>query len=188
MQKKISTIFLQEKYSLLDAVVVGGLGITLLNNADSIEIACLAQLINVIAPITTAPNGGVLKQATYHPFHMLSKYGRGLAMKAVTDAPKYDSVYGQVNVVEPAVIYDEASNEVRVFVLNADTQEDICAELDLQGYGDLKLKKHLSLCGEDPSAINTFEEPDKITMKELDVTDEKAAVLPKMSWNVLIFG
>lgn len=50
---EIAPPILQEKYSLLDAVVVGGLGISLLNNADTVEIACLAQLINVIAPITT---------------------------------------------------------------------------------------------------------------------------------------
>ena len=185
---EIAPPILQEKYSLLDAIVVGGLGITLLNNADTIEIACLAQLINVIAPITTAPGGGILKQAIYHPFHMLSKYGRGTAMKAISEGPTYESLYGTVNTVEPAVIYDEEANEVRVFLLNADTQEDVCAQLDLQGYGDLKLKKHLTLCGEDPSAINTFEEPDKITMQEVEVKDEKAAVLPKMSWNVLIFG
>ena len=48
---EIAPPILQEKYSLLDAVVVGGLGISLLNNADTVEIACLAQLINVIAPI-----------------------------------------------------------------------------------------------------------------------------------------
>ena len=55
---EIAPPILQEKYSLLDAVVVGGLGISLLNNADTVEIACLAQLINVIAPITTIPGGG----------------------------------------------------------------------------------------------------------------------------------
>ena len=109
-------------------------------------------------------------------------------MRAVTEAPVYESAYGRVNVVEPAVIFDETTGEVHVFVLNADAQDDIRTEIDLQGYGELKLKQHLALCGDDPSAINTFEEPDRITMQELDVKEDAAAVLPRMSWNVLIFS
>ncbi|MCD7745990.1 MAG: alpha-N-arabinofuranosidase [Lachnospiraceae bacterium] len=179
---------LQEKYSLLDAVVVGGLGITLLNNADSVEIACLAQLINVIAPITTVRGGGVYRQAIYHPFHMLSKYGRGIAMKAVVEAPTYSSNYGELNVVEPAVVYNEESREVRIFVLNCDENEDVELAINLQGYGDLKVKKHLTLCGENPEIINTIDEPENVTMKEVEVKAEKSVVLPKLSWNVVVLG
>ena len=74
-----------------------------MNNADTVEIACLAQLINVIAPITTIPGGGIFKQAIYHQFHMLSKYGHGTVKKAIVDAPKYQCDLGELNVVEPAV-------------------------------------------------------------------------------------
>ena len=62
---EIAPPILQEKYSLLDAVVLGGLGISLLNNCDHVEIACLAQLLNVIAPITTVKGGGSFRQATF---------------------------------------------------------------------------------------------------------------------------
>lgn len=187
---EIAPSILQEKYSLLDALVVGGLGITLLNNVDTVEIACLAQLINVIAPITTVRGGGVFKQTIYHPFHMLSKYGHGTTMKAVVEAPTYTSEFGELPIVEPAVVYDEEKDEVRVFVLNCSQDEDTEFTVELQGYGDKKLKQHLALFGDDMEVRNTIEQPDNVVMKELDVaqTSGTTTVLPKMSWNILILG
>ena len=185
---EIAPSILQEKYSLLDALVVGGLGITLLNNADTVEIACLAQLINVIAPITTIRNGGLFKQTTYHPFHMLSKYGRGTAMKAVMEGDTYSSVYGELPVVEPAVVYNEETDEVRIFALNCSEDEETELDIELQGYGDKKIKKHLILTGDDMSVMNTIDEPENIVMQELAVPEGTKVVLPKLSWSVIILG
>ncbi|PXV95658.1 alpha-N-arabinofuranosidase [Lachnotalea glycerini] len=187
---EIAPPILEEKYSLLDAIVVGGLGITLLNNADVLEIACLAQLINVIAPITTMKNGGIFKQAIYHPFHMLSTYGRGTAMKASTEAPKYHCDFGDLSVVESAVVYNKEKDEVRIFVLNCDQEEEVEFEIELQGYGNKQVKKHLVLSGDDYEARNTFENPDNVVMKELPIEASKnlTVLLPKMSWNVIILG
>ncbi len=183
---EIAPPILEEKYSLLDAIVVGGLGITLLNNADVVEIACLAQLINVIAPITTMKNGGILKQAIYHPFHMLSKYGHGVTMKAIVDAPVYHCGFGDLPIIEPAVIYNEEADEVRIFVLNCEQEEDVELNICLQGYGDKKVKEHLVLNGNDYEIRNTFEEPDNVGMKKLSVKDNSSVILPKLSWNVII--
>ena len=183
---EIAPPILQEKYSLLDAVVVGGLGITLLNNCDHVEIACLAQLINVIAPITTVKNGGVYRQSTYYPFELLSHYGRGTAMNAVVDGPKYQTMYGELNIVEPAVIYDEKTDEIHVFALNCDEKEETELELQLQGFGDRKVVKHLAVYGDDLDAINTYEDPDRITVSELPASESTKAVLPKLSFNVLV--
>jgi len=177
---------LEEKYSLLDALVFGGLGITLLNNVDTVEIACLAQLINVIAPITTVRGGGVYTQTTYQPLIMLSKYGRGTTMKTIVDAPRYNCEFGELPVVWSAVIYNEEADEVRIFVLNCDQEEEVFFNIDLQGYGNKSVKKHFVLHGKDMEIRNTYEKPDNITMKELPVENNVAVVLPKMSWNVII--
>lgn len=181
---------LQEKYSLLDAIVVGGLGITLLNNVDYVEIACLAQLINVIAPITTIRNGGIFKQSIYHPFHILSTYGHGVTMKAVVDAPTYESASGSLPIVEPAVIYNQEKDDIRVFVLNCDQEEETEFTIELQGYGDKKVTKHIALYGDDLEARNTFENPDNVVMKniEIDAGKGNTVILPKLSWNVIILS
>ena len=185
---EVAPPILQEKYSLLDAIVLGGLGITLLNNTDIVEIACLAQLINVIAPITTIKNGGIFKQTTYNTFYMLSKYGHGTTMKAVIDSPKYESEFGILNIVEPAVVYDEEKGEIKIFVLNCDQKEEVNFEINLQGYGEKKIKEPFALFGDDYGIINTFENKDNVIMKKLCITGEKNAILPKLSWNVIVLA
>ena len=48
---------LEEAYDMLDALTFGGAVISLLNHADRVKAACLAQLVNVIAPIMTETGG-----------------------------------------------------------------------------------------------------------------------------------
>jgi len=183
---EIAPPILQEKYSLLDAIVEGGLGITLLNNADTVEIACLAQLVNAIAPITTdRATGKAFKQSIYYPFELLSKYGRGTALKPVVDSDKYQSMYGELNIVEPAVIYDEKNDELHVFVINADENNDTELDMEFAGYGDRKVVKHIAICGDDLDAINTVDE-EKVAPVEIAASNESKAVLPKLSFNVLV--
>ena len=48
---------LEDHYTFEDALLVGEMLITLLRHADRVKIACLAQLVNVIAPIMADENG-----------------------------------------------------------------------------------------------------------------------------------
>jgi alpha-N-arabinofuranosidase len=59
---------LEQIYNLADALVCGGMLCSLVNHADRIKIACLAQLVNAIAPIYTRPGGAVIKQTIFYPF------------------------------------------------------------------------------------------------------------------------
>ncbi|MDR1466391.1 MAG: alpha-N-arabinofuranosidase, partial [Treponema sp.] len=67
---------LEDIYTMEDALVVGCMLITLLKNADRVKIACLAQLVNVIAPIMTEIGGAAWRQTIFYPFALTSKYGR----------------------------------------------------------------------------------------------------------------
>ncbi len=48
---------LEDRYDFEDALLVGLMLITLLKHSDRVRMACLAQLVNVIAPIMTEENG-----------------------------------------------------------------------------------------------------------------------------------
>ena len=51
---------LEDVYNFEDALLVGSMLITLLRHADRVKIACMAQLVNVIAPImTTGSHTGI---------------------------------------------------------------------------------------------------------------------------------
>ena len=78
---------IEDVYSALDAVVVGDLLVTLLNHADRVPVACLAQLVNVIAPIMTEPGGPAWRQPTFHPFATTARLARGTALDLRVSGP-----------------------------------------------------------------------------------------------------
>ena len=80
---------LEEIYNLEDALLVGGLLITLLRNADRVKIACLAQLVNVIAPIMTNANG-LFRQTIFYPYSWALQYARGRVLNVLIESPTYD--------------------------------------------------------------------------------------------------
>lgn len=183
---EIAPPILQEKYSLLDALTVGGLAISLLKNVDSVKIACLAQLVNVIAPITTSPDGGVLKQTTYFPYKAVSTLGHGDVLDAKIDAPLYNCEFGDLPIVESTAVYNAKKGEINVFALNCDQEEDVAFTLEMDGFDAMTLVKHEAMYGDDLTAMNTFENPENVTMQDMPVNAGET-VLPKMSWNVLTY-
>ena len=70
---------IEDVYSLEDALLVGSLLMSLIKHADRVKIACIAQLVNVIAPIMTSDKAA-WKQTIFYPFADASRYGRGTVL------------------------------------------------------------------------------------------------------------
>ena len=174
------------------ALLIGAMLITFLKNADRVKVACLAQLVNVIAPIMTRNGGGVWAQTIFWPLMHASKYGRGTALRPVIDSPTYDcSDYEQVPLVDgTATLGDDGS--VTVFAVNRDMNEDIVLNADLRGFGDLKIAEHIVLHHDDVKAINTEANPDNVapTAGNGGTIDagQLEVKLPSLSWNVIRLG
>ena len=79
---------LEEVYNLEDALLVGGFVNTLLRNSDRVRVACLAQLVNVIAPLVTNDRG-VLRQSTYYPYAWALRYARGRVLDLRVESETY---------------------------------------------------------------------------------------------------
>ena len=182
---------LEDIYNFEDALLVGSMLLTLLRNADRVKIACLAQLVNVIAPIMTRNGGGCWAQTTYYPFLHASLYGRGTALKAIVQSPVYDcSDYEGVPTVDTAATMGD-DGSVTVFCVNRDLTEDCLLDLDLRSFGALEMEEHIVLHHDDVKAVNTEECPDRVvpvTVQNAKTDGGRAQVaLPALSWNVLRF-
>jgi alpha-L-arabinofuranosidase len=152
---------LEDVYSAADAVVVGNLLISLLNHADRVSAASLAQLVNVIAPIMTEPNGPAWRQTTFHPFAITSRLGRGTALRALIDAPTHHtSQYGDVSSIDAAATRDGV--ETVVFLVNRDPSETLITEIDLRGMAPQQIVESGTLAEDDPYLTNTRENPDAV--------------------------
>lgn len=180
---------LENNYSLLDALVFAGLGMTLVNHADRVKIACLAQLVNVIAPIYAQKGGKVIRQTIFYPFRYLSKYGRGTVLQPVVQTPTVETKYGGTPLLYTCAVCTDYG-EVNVFCLNIGN-EDMVVDINLASFGKLIMAEHLCFNGNDLNAKNTFDNPDCVLPHDIvPVTGEFCrcnVLLPKQSWNMLRF-
>ena len=182
---------LEDIYNFEDALLVGSMLMTLIRNSDRVKIACLAQLVNVIAPIMTRNGGGCWAQTTYYPFMHASLYGRGTALRALVDSPVYDcSDYEGVPYIDAAAVLDD-NGSVNIFCVNRDMKDDYMFEIDLRSFGKMKIAEHILLHNDDVKAVNTEEAPDTVVPAAGpggEITDRKAVIrIPALSWNVIRF-
>ncbi|WP_419955174.1 alpha-L-arabinofuranosidase C-terminal domain-containing protein [Neobacillus niacini] len=105
----------------------------------------------------------------------------------IAEGSTYESEFGISPLVEATAVYNNETDEIIVFALNCNQEEETEFEIQLNGFGERKISKHLTLTGDNLEARNTFENPDCVTMIEKNVTENKntKVLLPKLSWNVL---
>jgi len=186
---------LEDTYSVTDAVVFGGLLISLLKHADRVTSASLAQLVNVIAPIMTEPGGPAWRQTTFFPFAATSSHARGTALRTQVRCETYDTErFGEVPLVDAVATHDEAHGRYAIYAINRATGGPADLVIDLaavQSEGvpeSLKIRAR-TLADPDPDAANTLAEPDRVAMSDLDTTLEGASLrvrLPAVSWTEIL--
>lgn len=181
---------LEDIYNFEDALLVGSMLITLLKNADRVRIACMAQLVNVIAPIMTSGKGGAWRQTIFYPYRDVSTYGNGVVLSPVIKSPCYDTKsYNEVPYLDSIAVLNEEENELIFFAVNRDLEEEMLMEADLRAFTGLSLVSHTVLENDDLKAVNSEENPYNVIPHD----NGKAAVeegrlkalLPKASWNVI---
>jgi alpha-N-arabinofuranosidase len=181
---------LEDVYTLEDALVVGCCLITLLRHAERVCIACLAQLVNTIAPIMTENMGPAWRQTIYYPFLHVSSFGRGEVLETWIRSPVYENkTFGEVPYLESIATWNGDAGELALFAVNRSTDQELLVEGKLAGFGSCDLVEHLVLVHEDPKAANTRESPGSVTPRRIDTTQvdkgSLRAVLPRLSWNVI---
>jgi len=180
----------EDVYSLIDALVFGGMMIALLRHADRVRMACLAQLVNVIAPIVTANGGPAWRQTIFYPFLHASRFGRGAAMNLDVKSPAYDDAdFGSAPYVDAVAVVDEAKGTVTVFAVNRNLEDAISVEADIRDFEGYAFTEHVVMDHPDINAANTLAHPNSVVPHSKRGAKVKAgtltAVLPKASWNMI---
>nr|ABI34800.1 alpha-L-arabinofuranosidase [Parageobacillus caldoxylosilyticus] len=185
----IAPPLLEDIYNFEDALLVGCMLITLMKHADRVKIACLAQLVNVIAPIMTEKNGPAWKQTIYYPFMHASVYGRGVALHPVISSPKYDSKdFTDVPYLEAIAVYNEENEEFTIFAVNRDLEDALLLECDIRNFDGYQVIEHIILEHENVKQTNSATHSPAVPHSNgnAHLSDGKVvAQLPKLSWNVI---
>ena len=153
---------IEEVYNLEDALVCAQFLNSFIRHADTVKIACIAQIVNVIAPILTRPDG-LLIQSIYYPLQLFSQHARGTSLMPIIESPTYAAgARGEVPMLDVSASHEAESDSVSVFVVNRSLTEDVDVQVS---FGDRRVDADLKttvLTGNDPKAHNTWEEPDVI--------------------------
>jgi len=153
---------LEEVYNLEDALLVGGLVNSLLRSTEHVKIACLAQLINVIAPITTSSTG-LFRQTIYYPYSWGLQFARGATLDLLVESPSYD-VRGmdRVPYLDVAGSFDQGGRKVSLFLLNRDLSKPHVVEVVWADQSPSTVLSSWVLTGDDLKASNSFAAPRRV--------------------------
>jgi len=185
----ISPPILEDVYNFEDALLVGSLLMTLLRNSDRVKIACLAQLVNVIAPIMTEKGGDAWRQTTFYPFMHAANYGVGTVLTPLVDSPTYGcEKFENVPYLDSLAIYNGEKSEVVIFAVNRSQDEAIDYTIELQGFEPKSISEFSEMSGFDVKRANTKADA---SVKPSDSKDAKIeggtlqAALKPLSWNMI---
>jgi alpha-N-arabinofuranosidase len=187
---------LEEVYNLEDALLVGGFLNTLLRQSDRVRIGCLAQIINVIAPLMTNETS-VLRQSTFYPYAWALKYARGKVLDVRVESETYPIVADglradvarddQVPFVDVAATLDPQNGQACVLMLNRDLESERELVLEWHDVTPARVVACETLTGPDLKAFNTFEQPQRVAPRALEPPRAGARMafkLPARSYSV----
>jgi len=186
----VGPALLEDVYTFEDALVVGCLLNSLLRHCDRVKIACLAQLVNTIAPIMTETGGPAWRQTIYWPFYYASKYGRGEVLDCRVEVGSYENAqYGTIPYADTLLVHHPDTGEIDVFVVNRHQRQALSIELDLSGFsGSYTLFEHIALEHKDLYAVNDKLHPDEVVPKQIFHGDIGSVVeVAPLTWNLLRF-
>lgn len=158
---------LEDIYNFEDVLQVGLILNTFIRRSNVVKLACLAQLVNVIAPIMTVKGGPAWRQSIYYPFYFASRFGRGRALDVSVTVPSYDTeIADAVPYVDIAGVHDEAGGAVTLFAVNRHPTETIETTVDLMGFGPLSLVDHQVMTNADLKAVNGPDRPNAVVPRK----------------------
>ncbi len=189
---QIAPPLLEDVYNFEDALLVGCMLMTLQNNCDRVKIACLAQLVNVIAPIMTENGGEAWAQTIFYPYMYASRFGRGKVLKTVNECDVYITTDKlTVPYIESSVVVNEEKREITVFAVNRSLNEDVDLALELSGFDTALVKEHIELYCDELKEKNT-KDRQSVLPNSRELKGEKSSnqklLLKKHSWNMIRFS
>lgn len=156
---KVAPHLLEEVYNLEDALVCAQYLMSFVRHADLVKVACIAQIVNVIAPILTSREG-LLIQSIFYPFEMISRLARGISLVPMIESPVYKAgSRGEVAVCDAAVSFDTESHNVAIFLVNRNPAADLTVQVEIADRIITDVAESQSLGGGDIQRCNTWECP-----------------------------
>jgi len=169
----------EENYALKDGLFAAGVFVVLHRLCRSVTTANLAQLVNVLGAIHMEKHGLYLTPI-YWAFELFVNHSGSVALDTFVRSERYDIEgemrFGKAKLRLQSVPYLDASgtlaeNENRLYlaVVNYQNAKDIQCPVVLDGFSPSPDARIYELNGPDVMAVNGFDSPDRIRIKDKTV-------------------
>lgn len=180
---------IEEVYNLEDALVVAQWLNVFLRKCDVLKMACVAQMVNVIAPILTTTDR-LVRQTTFYPLMLASRYARGHSLAVVTTAPPVTTrAFGDLPALDVSACHDSATGKAAVFIVNRSQTDALSTEIVWQNDAPREVLDVQQVAGPDVKAANTLERPDAVTAHRISgarIEDGTLSLrIPPLSFTVI---
>ena len=149
--------------------------------------ACLAQLVNVIAPIMTTDDG-VWYQSIFYPFMQVSNLGKGVALTPHVAVDSYKSrEFDAVPYLDSIATYDEEHQQLVIFAENKHQEDELDLDLSLRDLTITGVEEATEFCGYAPKQTNEDGAMKLHPLTGMETHDghQLTAHLKPLSWNVI---
>jgi alpha-L-arabinofuranosidase len=172
---------LEERYTLGDALAVGTYLHAFVRHANAVKMANLAQLVNVIAPIVTSPDG-LFRQSIYHPMRLFGDHLGARSLDVHTECEAHDLVeadplapwpyraadLGPFPLLDAVATLSADGTKLMLSVINRSPVTDVTTEIRLDGalaeaLGAARIEE---VNASDWTVINDFDQPDAVSVSE----------------------
>jgi alpha-N-arabinofuranosidase len=159
---------LEEVYNLEDALVVAMHFNAFIRHAATVKMANIAQIVNVIAPIFTSPDG-VLLQTTFYPFEIYSATCGSQALDAYWSGDSFSGGgFDGLPLVDVSATLDPDAKRLSVYAVNRSEHEATEATVRLvEGRFAGPVQSYV-VNGPDIKAVNTFDDPHRVVSHKSD--------------------
>lgn len=187
----IAPRLLEDIYTFEDVILFGAIMLSLIRHCDRVRIACVAQLVNVIAPIMTEPGGPAWRQTIFYPLLHGSLYGRGTVLQTKVHSPFYETnTLGEIPYVDSLAVLNADRTELTIFAINRSEIQRVQLSAGLEGFGGSpRVIEHLVMECEEKMARNTLETPERVVPRRGGLSEIRDgawhAMLAPFSWNVI---
>jgi alpha-N-arabinofuranosidase len=170
---------LEEHYTLADALAVATYLNSFVRHCNTVKVANIAQLVNVIAPIFTNKEGLFL-QTIYYLFRLFSEHVQEIVLDAFVDCETHSLLsdeeaspwshrvadLGPFKLLDVTVTCNASGNELALAVVNRDRERAHATTIQLTDSATMTDVVAYEVNGAHPGVVNSFERPHEVAVKE----------------------
>lgn len=151
-------------YSWKDALFVANVLHLLHRHGDAVTMATFAQMVNILAPIFTSPEGSFC-QTIYHPLKLYREHVGNWQLNCnVQSEMLVDDSGGEADIacLDVSATYHDERGEVILAVVNRHPQQAVRAVVRFDGSDSLPIAEELELNCPSWETMNGFDKPDQV--------------------------